>query len=95
MLEKIKLRCGIPEQITVYDSEFQMLIDDCIADMKSAGVPERLIFQYNGETDERVLTAITLYVQALRGSDRTDTDKYLELYHRRVFKLSLEPDEEL
>lgn len=94
MLEKIKLRCGIPSVIAVYDAEFQMLIDDCIEDMKTAGVPERLITDFNGTTDERVITAITLYVQAMRGSDRTDTDKYLDLYHKRVFKLSLEPDEE-
>lgn len=93
MLEKIKLRCGIPSAITVYDTEFQMLIDDCIEDMKTAGVPERLITNFDGDTDERVVTAITLYVQAMRGSDRTDTDKYLELYHKRVFKLMLEPED--
>lgn len=93
MLEKIKLRCGIPSAITVYDTEFQMLIDDCIEDMKTAGVPERLITNFDGDTDERVVTAITLYVQAMRGSDRTDTDKYIELYHKRVFKLMLEPED--
>ncbi len=91
MLEQVKVRCGIPASITVYDSEFQALIDDCIEEMKTAGVPAVLL----SDTSEnpRVLTCIVLYVKAFRGDDRTDTDKYLEMYHRKVFKLSLEPVE--
>ena len=90
MLDKIKERCGVPVAITVYDNEFTDLIADCIEDLRTAGVPENLLVT-EGDVDPRVLTAVALYVQALRGSDRTDTDRYLTLYHRRVWKLMLEP----
>lgn len=89
MLKKIKERCGIPASVTVYDSEYQSLIEDCIEEMKTAGVPASLLSSV--DVNPRVLTCVCLYVKAYRGDDRSDTEKYLEMYHKKVFKLSLEP----
>lgn len=86
MLELIKARCGIARQITVYDSEIRSYIEDCKKDMEASGVPARLI----QNQDERVITAATCFVKAYLGNDRSDTDKYLELYRQRVFRLTLE-----
>lgn len=94
MLEEIKQRCGIPASVTVYDSEYQSLIDDCIEEMKTAGVPASLL-SFDTSVNSRVLTCIVLYVKAMRGDDRSDTEKYLEMYHKKVFKLSLEPVQEV
>lgn len=93
MLTKIKERCGIPASVTAYDAEYQSLIDDCIEEMRTAGVPAKLLSSDN--INPRVLTCITLYVKATRGDDRSDTEKYLEMFHRKVFKLSLEPVQEV
>lgn len=93
MLKKIKERCGIPASVTVYDSEYQSLIDDCMEEMRTAGVPAKLLSSDN--VNQRVLTCIVLYIKAYRGDDRSDTEKYLEMYHKKVFKLSLEPVQEV
>ena len=89
MLTKIKERCGIPASVTAYDSEYQSLIDDCIEEMQTAGVPASLLS--SNIVNQRVLTCIVLYVKAMRGDDRSDTEKYMEMYRKKVFKLSLEP----
>ncbi len=95
MLDVVKLRCGVPLSITVYDTEFKDLIRDALEEMRTAGIPEKLLEDKGADTNPRVLTAVSLYVKAYRGDDRSDTDKYLELYHKKVFKLQLEPDEEV
>lgn len=93
MLEEIKQRCGIPASVKVYDSEYQSLIEDCIEEMKTAGVPASLLSSV--DVNPRVLTCVCLYVKAYRGDDRSDTEKYLEMFHKKVFKLSLEPVQEV
>lgn len=93
MLSTVKERCGIPASVTVYDSEYQSLIDDCIEEMRTAGVPASLLSDTS--VNQRVLTCITFYIKAYRGDDRSDTEKYLDMYHRKVFKLSLEPVQEV
>lgn len=87
MLELIKERCGIAKTITVYDDDIKMYIEDCRADMIASGVPKNLA---ESEEHPGVLTTLTLYVKTCIGNDRTDTDKYLELYRNKVFRLSLE-----
>ena len=72
MLELIKRRCGIAESITVYDEDILVYIKDCMGDMVSSGVPKHIA---ESEEQEGVLTAITLYVKAYLGNDRTDTEK--------------------
>ena len=93
MLSTVKERCGIPASVTVYDSEYQSLIDDCIEEMRTAGVPASLLSDTS--VNQRVLTCIVLYIKAYRGDDRNDTEKYLDMYHKKVFKLSLEPVQEV
>lgn len=93
MLEQVKSRCGIPASVTAYDGEYQSLIDDCIEEMRTAGVPASLFSDTS--VNQRVLTCITLYIKACRGDDRSDTEKYLDMYHKKVFKLSLEPVQEV
>lgn len=93
MLESVKARCGIPASVTVYDSEYQSLIDDCVEEMRTAGVPASLLSSDN--VNQRVLTCIVLYVKSMRGDDRSDTEKYMDMYRKKVFKLSLEPVQEV
>lgn len=89
MIELIKERCGIAAAITVYDDDIQSYIDDCKEDMALAGVDEELI---KAETPG-VITAVTFYVKANLGNDRSDTEKYMELYHKKLFRLTLmEPE---
>ena len=38
------------------------------------------------------VTAATLYVKAYIGDDRTDTEKYLDLYRKKVFRLTMEAE---
>lgn len=86
MLEIIKARCGIAPTIAVYDSDIEMYIEDCKQDMISSGVSKDVV-----ESEmPGVITAITLYVKAYIGDDRTDTEKYLNLYQKKVFRLTLE-----
>ena len=93
MLSTVKERCGIPASVTVYDSEYQSLIDDCVEEMRTAGVPASLLSSDN--VNQRVLTCIVLYVKSMRGDDRSDTEKYMDMYRKKVFKLSLEPVQEV
>ena len=89
MIELIKERCGIAAAITVYDNDIKSYIADCKEDMALAGVDEELI---KAETPG-VITAVTLYVKANLGNDRSDTEKYMELYHKKLFRLTLmEPE---
>lgn len=84
MLDIIKERCGIPEEIEIYDRDISLYLEDCLEDMKASGVPESIL------DDPRAVTAATLYVKAHLGDDRTDTEKYMELYRQKVFRLTLE-----
>lgn len=93
MLESVKVRCGIPASVIAYDSEYQSLIDDCVEEMRTAGVPASLLSSDN--VNQRVLTCIVLYVKSMRGDDRSDTEKYMDMYRKKVFKLSLEPVQEV
>lgn len=89
MLGIIKERCGIASTITVYDADIKLYMEDCKQDMISSGVKKDIV-----ESEmPGVITAITLYVKAYIGDDRSDTEKYLELYRKKVFRLTLEEPE--
>lgn len=88
MLNLIKKRCGIAEAVTVYDEDITSYIEDCKEDMIASGVSESIISEENNQ----IITAVTLYVKAYIGNDRTDTEKYLELYRKKVFRLTLEDE---
>ncbi len=87
LIGTIKRRLGIAEIVDVYDQDIALYIKDCQLDMLVSGVPESLAMSND---HEGVATAITLYVSAYLGSDRTDTEKYLDLYRKKVFRLALE-----
>ena len=92
-LTAVKKRCGIAEGITVYDEEIAAYLDDCEQDLKASGVTEAVL--QAEEHRNQILTAVTLYVKAYLGNDRTDTEKYLDLYRKKVFRLTLEGDDGL
>lgn len=76
MLNKIKKSCGIAQMVTVYDEEIQDLIQSAKADLMAGGVIKEVITS----DIEQLLNAITCYVKAYRGNDRSDTEKYLKMY---------------
>lgn len=76
MLVEIKKRCGYAPNVTVYDEEILGLINSAIADLSAAGVIKEVL----QSGIKQVLNAITCYVKAYRGNDRTDTEKYLKMY---------------
>ena len=55
-------------------------------DMRDSGVPEETL----AREDPRVVTAVTLYVKAHIGNDRSDTSQYLSLYRQKVSRLILD-----
>ena len=89
MFYLIKKRLGIAENVTVYDDDIRSYLADCEQDMLDSGVPQKTV-DYQ---DDRVVTAATLYVKANLGNDRADTEKYMELYRQKVFRLTLDPEE--
>ena len=90
MFYLVKKRLGIANNVSVYDDDIKSYLADCEQDMLDSGVPKKTI-DYQ---DDRVVTAATLYVKANLGNDRADTEKYMELYRRKVFRLTLDPEED-
>ena len=87
-LDAIKMRAGYETSITAYDNEIKDIMESAVMDMLTSGVPEDQFVVTN--IDKRLLNAIALYVQGYIEQDRSDTNRYLNLYKRSVFKLSLE-----
>lgn len=90
MFYLVKKRLGIADNVSVYDNDIKSYLSDCERDMLDSGVPKKTI-DYQ---DDRVVTAATLYVKANIGNDRADTEKYMELYRQKVFRLTLDPEED-
>lgn len=88
MFSIVKERCGIPEEIKIYDDDIRTYLGDCLEDMKSSGVPERFLAEK--ESNPQTITAATLYVKAYLEEDCTETEKYLDLYRKKVFRLTME-----
>lgn len=86
MLELIKKRCGIAAAVKVYDDDIEAYMEDCKADLILSGVEQSLV----DNEHPGVITAMTFYIKAHLGNDRTDTEKYMRLYHDKVFRLTLE-----
>ena len=82
----IKQRIGIASSVTVYDYDIDLYVRDCIMDMRDSGVSEETL----AREDPRVVTAVTLYVKAHIGNDRSDTSRYLSLYRQKVSRLILD-----
>lgn len=96
MLDKVKARLGIDNSVTVYDAEISSLVQAAVDDILASGVPERLLGDteegYSG-IDDRVLLAVVFYVKANYGDDRTNTTRYMDMYRKAVFRLTLEEGE--
>jgi len=86
----VKRRCGITDEVTIYDEDIEMYIDDSLDDMKASGVPSGLIKR----APPGVITAVSHYVRAHIGDDRSDTNRYLGMYRQKVSRLILEEDSE-
>ena len=90
MFYLVKKRLGIADNVSVYDDDIKSYLADCEQDMLDSGVLKKTV-DYQ---DDRVVTAATLYVKANLGNDRADTEKYMELYRQKVFRLTLDPEED-
>ncbi len=90
-INDVKSRCGIIPEITAYDAEISGLLDDFEDVLTSSGVTETVI---NDESHrQQIITAATLYVKAHLGDDRSDTELYLRLCEKKIFRLTLEGDD--
>lgn len=90
MFDLVKKRCGVADAVNTYDDDITSYIEDCKEEMLAAGVPQTMIDAKN----DQVVTAVTLYVKAYIGDDRQETEKYLDLYRKKVFRLTLEGEDE-
>lgn len=88
MLEKVKARCYINSE--VFDDEIKSLINACITDLNDIGIKKDILSCT--EIDDQILNCVVNYVKAYRGNDRTDTEKYLEMYNSLKNKLSMQND---
>lgn len=97
LLDCVRDRIGISEDIYDYDEDIRLYIRDALADMRDSGCLSSLLPQDEeapvAGTDERVLTAVSCYVMAYLGTDRSDTNRYLDLYRKKVFRLTLNEED--
>lgn len=93
LLMTVWARTGISTELTEYAPDIESYLRDALYDMKDSGVPESYIpadIDINAEeVDDRVITAATFYVKAQMETDTSDTEKYLDLYRKKVFRLTL------
>lgn len=87
-LETIKDRLGIESRVTAYDGELESLISAALKDIRAAGVPETLMEEDN--EDDRVVLAVTAFIRATYGDDRTSVTRYNQMYQSMVFRLCQE-----
>lgn len=88
-LPVIKTRAGYSEAITAFDQEIRDNMEAAVTKMLAAGVPEAM-FVDKDPIDKRIIVAITHYVNAYSGMDRSDTPKYERLFSAAVKNLQLE-----
>lgn len=97
LLDCVRDRIGISADIYDYDEDIRLYIRDALADMRDSGCLSSLLPQDEDTpvdgTDERVLTAVSCYVMAYLGTDRSDTNRYLDLYRKKVFRLTLNEED--
>ena len=80
-LANVKTALGI--SASVYDEELEALIASAEADLKLSGV-----VTYEA-TDPLIVTAVTAYCQANRGTDVDKRQKYAEMYKAQKRNLML------
>lgn len=85
----IKTRAGYSEAVTAFDNEIRDNMEAAVTKMLAAGVPESM-FVDEDPIDKRIIIAITHYVNAYCGMDRSDTPKYERMFSAAVKNLQLE-----
>ena len=80
-LASVKTALGI--SASVYDSELEALIASAEADLKLSGI---VVYE---ATDPLIVTAVTAYCQANRGTDVDKRQKYTEMYKAQKRNLML------
>ena len=89
-----KFKCdGLDLVISEFSSFAQQtFVKDALEDMRNSGVPDSICDQ--NTDDKRVITAVTLYVKANLGDDPDNYESYLRRYKAKVFRLTMEPEED-
>lgn len=91
MLEKLKIRLGIPASVTVYDSELSDYIEHAKFDMREGGVSDEMI-----ETAAApVVNTIAFFTRMIMATDNNEHERYRKMYEGSVFRLSLMTPEEV
>lgn len=80
MLELVRL--ALRRATTAYDSEIQLLIDDCMAELEGLGV----LRDWTAPLDPQIQTAIICYCKWKFG-DNPDADRWERIYRDKVEKL--------
>ena len=80
-LASVKTALGI--SASVYDSELEALIASAEADLKLSGI---VVYD---DADPLIVTAVTAYCQANRGTDADKRQKYAEMYKAQKPNLML------
>lgn len=80
MLELVRL--ALRRATTAYDSEIQLLIDDCMAELEGLGV----LRDRTAPLDPQIQTAIICYCKWKFG-DNPDADRWEKIYRDKVEKL--------
>lgn len=96
LLSRVKMGCGIPDSITVYDDlELKPLILDALEELRTAGVPSMLLDVEGGNLHPNAETAVILHVKIHRGNDRSDMTRYQRAWSTKVFKLQQWPEDDV
>lgn len=80
MLELVRL--ALRRTTTAYDSEIQLLIDDCIAELHGLGI----VKDYSEPADPQIQTAVVCYCKWKFG-DNPEADRWEKIYTDKVEKL--------
>lgn len=81
MLETIKKRCRL--STSAFDTEIMSLVEAAKTDLKIAGVKQEVL----DNQGELLTNAISCFVKAYMGTDRSDSTRYLRMYE--TLKMSL------
>lgn len=85
ILQKIKKRLGLSENISVYDEELIDLIDGALFDMQESGVPAEML----DAPCAQVINCVVFFVKRERAEDNKTASWYDKMYEKTVFRLSL------
>lgn len=80
ILKDVKNALDILPNITVYDNQLNLLIEDAKCELIGGGIPKEKIKEDNAQ----IKMCIILYVKMNFGQDRADTEKYKEMYERKL-----------